>query len=59
MTRTLIQLASLTLIVLIAAATVRDVVQNGLSGLAVISVGVLVLMGFGVVGALTSRNPNE
>ncbi len=59
MTRTLIQLASLALIALLAAATVRDLVDNGVTGLAVISLGILVLLGFGVVGAIRAQHPDE
>jgi hypothetical protein len=59
MARTLVQLGSLTLVVLLAAATVRDVVLSGVTPLAVVSLGVLVLLGFGVVGALTAREPEE
>ncbi len=48
---------TLVFIGLLAALTVSDFVRNGVTGLGVVSVLVLILIGVGIVGAL--RHPPE
>ena len=48
---------TLVFIGLLAALTVSDFVRNGVTGLGVVSVLVLILFGVGIVGAL--RHPPE
>lgn len=50
--------ASLAIIGLLAFLTVDGILENGLNGLAVVSLIVLALLGFGVLGALT-QPPRE
>jgi len=52
--RTAPLLASLALLALLAFLTVRDLVRNGVTPLMVVAVLILVFVGVGVVGALTS-----
>jgi hypothetical protein len=59
MTRTLVLAASLVIICLLGFLTVRVAVREGIDVLVVLSFGVLALMGFGVIGALTSAPPDE
>ncbi len=59
MVRALVLLASLALIVALALATIRDLARNGPTGLGVVSLGILGLLGFGIVGAITYRDPHE
>ncbi len=49
--------ASLALICLLAILTITVAVRNGVDILVVVSLLVLALLGFGVVGALTSPPP--
>ena len=59
MVRFIVLGVSLALIVALALATIRDVARNGPTGLAIVSLGVLGLLGFGIVGAITYRDPRE
>ena len=54
-TRNLVLVAALALIGLLAFLTVQAIVNDGLSALAVISVVILAVLGFGVIGALTEK----
>ena len=58
MTRNAVLAASLAIIGLLAYLTVEGIVENGVNGLAVVSLIVLALLGFGVLGALT-QPPRE
>jgi hypothetical protein len=51
--------ASLALICLLTALTVTVAVRNGVDILTIVSLVILALIGFGVVGALTSPPPSE
>jgi hypothetical protein len=53
-TRTAALLASLALIGLLAFLTISVVIADGVTPLVVVSLGILALFGFGVVGALTT-----
>jgi len=59
MGRTLALSASLALIGLLAILTIDVAVQNGVDVLVVLSLLILGLLGVGVVGALTSRPPDD
>jgi hypothetical protein len=52
--RTAALVASLGLIGLLAYYTIRDVIDNGFTALGGVSLMVLLLLGFGVLGALTT-----
>lgn len=56
--RTAVLLASLGLIGYLLYLTVSGVIDEGFSGLAVVSLAVLLLLGIGVLGALTAP-PDE
>lgn len=56
--RTAPLLASLSLLALLAFLTVRDIARNGFTPLMVVAILLLVFIGIGVVGALTSP-PDE
>lgn len=56
--RTAPLLASLSLLGLLAFLTVRDIVRNGFTPLMIVAILLLVFVGIGVVGALTSP-PDE
>ncbi len=58
MTRTLVLLASLAIICLLGFLTVTVAVEEGIDVLVVLSAVVLVLLGVGVIGALTSSPPD-
>ncbi|MGZ5339688.1 MAG: hypothetical protein ACXWEE_08840 [Thermoleophilaceae bacterium] len=58
MARTLVLIASLGIIGLLAYLTARVALRDGIDILVVLSVIVLALLGFGVVGALTSTPPD-
>lgn len=58
MARNLVLLAALAVIALLAFLTVRVAVEGGVDVLVVVSVVVLAMLGFGVVGALTTP-PDE
>jgi hypothetical protein len=59
MARTLVLAGSLAIICLLAFLTVRVAVREGIDVLVVVSFVVLALLGFGVLGALTSAPPDE
>jgi hypothetical protein len=58
MARTLVLLASLAIICLLAYLSIRVVVDEGFGVKAIISLILLALLGFGVLGALTSPPPD-
>jgi hypothetical protein len=58
MTRTLVLIASLGIICLLGFLTVTVAVEEGIDILVVLSAIVLLLLGFGVIGALTSPPPD-
>jgi hypothetical protein len=58
MARTLVLLASLAIICLLAFLTVTVAVEEGIDVLVVVSAIILLLLGFGVLGALTSPPPD-
>jgi hypothetical protein len=57
--RTLVLAASLAIICLLGFLTVSVAVREGIDVLVVLSLIVLALLGFGVLGALTSAPPDE
>jgi hypothetical protein len=57
--RTLILTVALVFIGLLAALTVRDIVQYGVTPVSVLAVLVLTLFCTGIVGALSHRPPDE
>jgi hypothetical protein len=59
MARTLVLAGSLAIICLLGFLTVRVAVREGIDVLVLVSLGVLALLGFGVLGALTSAPPDE
>jgi len=58
-TRTVVLLASLALIGLLTFLTLSVMFREGVTFLVVISLGLLAVLGFGVIGALGSPPPNE
>ena len=58
MARTLVLAGSLLIICLLAFLTIRVAINEGVDGLVVLSLIVLALLGFGVLGALTSSPPD-
>jgi hypothetical protein len=54
MARTLVLLASLAIICLLAFLTITVAVEEGIDILVIVSAIVLLLLGFGVLGALTT-----
>jgi len=54
MARNMVLVAALALIVLLAFLTLSVLAQNGLDPLVIISLVVLAVLGFGVLGALTA-----
>jgi hypothetical protein len=58
MARTLVLLASLAIICLLAFLSISVVVDEGIGVKAIISLVLLALLGFGVLGALTSPPPD-
>ena len=58
MARTLVLVASIAIIGLLAFLTVKVAVEEGIDILVVLSLVVLALLGFGVLGALSSRPPD-
>ena len=58
MGRTLALLGSLAIICLLAYLTVRVAIDDGVTPLVLVSVVILALLGFGVLGALTSPPPD-
>jgi hypothetical protein len=57
--RSLALAASLVLICMLGFLTVTVAIRNGVDILVLVSLVVLALLGFGVVGALTARPPEE
>jgi hypothetical protein len=57
--RTLALLASLALIGLLAALTIRVMLDDGFTALVGLSLLIVALLGFGVIGALTSGEGSE
>lgn len=55
-TRNVILIVVLVLIAGLAFSTIADLVKNGVTGLAVVTIVILAVIGFGVVGALTEKN---
>ena len=55
-TRNFVLIAALALIGLLAFLTVENIVTDGITGLAVVSVVILAVLGFGVIGALTEKH---
>jgi hypothetical protein len=58
MARTMVLLGSLAIICLLGFLTVTVAVEEGIDVLVVVSFVVLLLLGFGVLGALTSPPPD-
>jgi hypothetical protein len=58
MARTLVLLGSLLMICLLGFLTVTVAIEEGIDILVVVSAIVLALLGFGVLGALTSPPPD-
>jgi hypothetical protein len=58
MARTLVLLASLSIICLLAFLSVSVVMDEGVGVKAIVSLILLALLGFGVLGALTSPPPD-
>ncbi len=59
MTRTIVLLASLALIGLLAFLTLSVMFREGVTLLVVLSLGLLAVLGFGIIGALSSRPPDD
>ena len=59
MARTIVLAASLAMICLLAFLTISVAVREGIDVLVVLSLIILALLGFGVLGALGSRSPDE
>ena len=59
MARTAVLGASLTIIGLLAVLTMRVAIREGVDLLVVISLLLLIVLGIGVVGALSSPPPDE
>ena len=59
MARTLVLVASLGIIGLLAFLTASVVIREGFDILVLVSLIVLALLGFGILGALTSAPPDE
>jgi hypothetical protein len=59
MARTFVLLASVAIICLLAFLTLSVALENGVDVLVVLSFVVLALLGFGVLGALSSSPPDE
>ena len=56
MERTLALIGALALIALFAFLTLSVIVRDGISVLVVISIVILAILGFGVIGALTEKS---
>jgi hypothetical protein len=59
MGRTFVLAASLAIICLLAFLTISVAVRDGIDVLVILSVIILALLGFGILGALSSRPPDE
>ncbi len=59
MTRTLVLVASLALVGLLTFLTLSVMFREGVTFLVVVSLGLLAVLSFGVIGALGSPPPDE
>ena len=59
MARTFVLAASLAIICLLAFLTISVAIREGIDVLVVVSVIILTLLGFGILGALSSQPPDE
>jgi hypothetical protein len=59
MGRTFVLAASLAIICLLAFLTISVAVRDGIDVLVILSVIILALLGFGILGTLSSRPPDE
>jgi uncharacterized membrane protein len=59
MARTFVLAASMAIICLLAFLTISVAVREGIDVLVVVSVIILALLGFGILGALSSQPPDE
>ncbi|HEX2415478.1 MAG TPA: hypothetical protein VHJ37_09695 [Thermoleophilaceae bacterium] len=59
MARTIVLAASLAMICLLAFLTISVAVREGIDVLVVLSLIILALLGFGVLGALSTRPPED
>jgi hypothetical protein len=59
MGRTLALVGSLAIICLLAFLTISVAIERGIDVLVVLSVIILALLGFGILGALTSTPPHD
>ncbi|HLM26212.1 MAG TPA: hypothetical protein VK304_04515 [Thermoleophilaceae bacterium] len=59
MARTLVLVASLALIALLLFLTLSVMLREGVTFLVVVSLGLLAVLGFGVIGALASTPPDD
>ncbi|HEU0025339.1 MAG TPA: hypothetical protein VFQ12_11940 [Thermoleophilaceae bacterium] len=59
MGRTLALVGSLAIICLLAFLTISVAIERGIDVLVVVSVIILALLGFGILGALTSPPPDD
>jgi hypothetical protein len=59
MGRTLALVGSLAIICLLAFLTISVAIERGIDVLVVLSVIILALLGFGILGALTSPPPDD
>jgi hypothetical protein len=59
MARTFVLAASVAIICLLAFLTISVAVREGIDVLVVVSVIILALLGFGILGALSSQPPDE
>jgi hypothetical protein len=53
--RTFVLVAALAMIALLAFLTLSEAIRHGVSFLVVVSIGILAVLGFGVIGALTEK----
>jgi hypothetical protein len=58
MARTFVLVASLSIICLLAFLTITVAMEDGIDVLVIVSLVILALLGFGVLGALTSPPPD-
>jgi hypothetical protein len=59
MARTIVLAASLAMICLLAFLTISVAVREGIDVLVILSLIILALLGFGVLGALGTRPPDD
>ena len=58
MARTVVLIGSIAIIGLLALLTIKVAVEEGIDILVILSLVVLALLGFGVLGALSTRPPD-